>query len=93
MGTRIRLKEGVKIGGWGGASKGKHIFIEDDVMGDDDAMRGEVKIAMPLVVRRVPKEEAASGAGRQLIRSSNGSVGIAGTTKDPKVSIGGGCAV
>jgi hypothetical protein len=62
-------------------------------MGDDDAMRGEVKIAMPLVVRRVPKEEAASGAGRQLIRSSNGSVGIAGTAEHAKVVVGGGCAV
>ena len=62
-------------------------------MGDDDAMRGEVKIAMPLVVRRVPKEEAASGAGRQLIRSSNGSVGIAGTAEHAKVVVGGGCAL
>jgi hypothetical protein len=34
-GNRIRLKEGVEIGGWGGANKGKHIFVEDDVTGDD----------------------------------------------------------
>jgi hypothetical protein len=42
-GTRIRLKEGVEIGGWGGASKGKHIFVEDDVTIDDDAMECELK--------------------------------------------------
>jgi hypothetical protein len=51
MGNRVALKEGVKIGGWGGTSKGKHVFIEDDVMGDDDAVGDEVKIAIPLVVR------------------------------------------
>jgi hypothetical protein len=37
-GNRIRLEKGVKIGRWGGASKGKHIFIEDDVTRDDDAV-------------------------------------------------------
>jgi hypothetical protein len=42
MGTRIRLKEGVKVGGRGGTDKGKHIFIENDMIRDDDAMGGEV---------------------------------------------------
>jgi hypothetical protein len=42
MGTRIGLKEGVQAGGWGGAGKGKHIFAEDDMTRDDDAMGGEV---------------------------------------------------
>jgi hypothetical protein len=37
-GNRIRLKEGVEIGGWGGANKGKHIFVDDDVTRDDDAV-------------------------------------------------------
>jgi hypothetical protein len=59
MGTQIRLKKGVEINGWGGASKGKH--IENDMTGDDDAMGGEVKTMIPLVVRRVAKKEAASG--------------------------------
>jgi hypothetical protein len=63
-GNRIGLKEGVKIGGWGGANKGKHIFVENDVMRDDDAVGDEVKTAIPLVVRGVAKEEAASGARR-----------------------------
>jgi hypothetical protein len=42
MGTRIGLKEGVEVGGRGGAGKGKHIFVEDDMTRDDDAMGGEV---------------------------------------------------
>jgi hypothetical protein len=29
---------GSRIGGWGGASKGEHIFVEDDVTGDDDVV-------------------------------------------------------
>jgi hypothetical protein len=41
-GTRIGLKEGVEVGGRGGAGKGKHIFVEDDMTRDDDAMSGEV---------------------------------------------------
>jgi hypothetical protein len=41
-GNRIGLEEGVKIGGWGGASKGKHIFVEDNVTRDDDAVGGVV---------------------------------------------------
>jgi hypothetical protein len=93
MGTRIRLKEGVEIGGWGGASKVKHIFVENDMMGDDDALRGEVKTTIPLVVKRVAKEEAASGAWRQLMGSSSGSVRVAGTSEHSEVVVGRGCAV
>jgi hypothetical protein len=93
MGTRIGLKEGVEIGGQGGASKGKHIFVEDDMTRDDDAIGGEVKTEIPLVVKRVAKEEAADGAWRQLMRSSSGSVGIAGTAEHTKVVVGGGRAV
>jgi hypothetical protein len=55
-GDRIGLEEGVEVGGWGVASKGKHIFIEDDVTRNDDAMGGEVQTPVPLVVRRVAKE-------------------------------------
>jgi hypothetical protein len=60
-GNRIGLKERVEISGWGGANKGKHIFIKNDVT-RDDAVGGEVKIVIPLVVRGVAKEEATSGA-------------------------------
>jgi hypothetical protein len=55
MGTRIRLKQGVEIGGWGGVSKVKHVFVEDDVM-RDDATGGEVKTSIPLAVRRVARK-------------------------------------
>jgi hypothetical protein len=50
MGNRVVLKEGVEIYGWGGPSKGKHIFVEDGVTGDDNAVGDEVKIAIPVVV-------------------------------------------
>jgi hypothetical protein len=90
MGAQIRLKEEVEIGGWGGASNGKHIFVEDDMMRDDDAMGGEVKTVIPLVVRGVAKKEATSGAWRQLMRTSSGSVGIAGTTEHAEIVVGGG---
>jgi hypothetical protein len=49
-GNWIGLKKGVEIGGWGGASKGKYIFVEDNMTRDDDVVRGEVKAAIPLVV-------------------------------------------
>jgi hypothetical protein len=39
----IRFKEGVKIGGWGGASKGNHIFIENDMTRDEYEVGDEVK--------------------------------------------------
>ena len=48
----------------------------------------ELKVAARLVVRGVAKEEAASGAWRQLMRGSSGSVGIAGTAKYAEVGIG-----
>jgi hypothetical protein len=63
-GTRVGLKEGVKIGGRGGVGKGKNIFVEDDVTRDDDAMGCEIKAAIPLVIGGVAKEEVTSGAWR-----------------------------
>jgi hypothetical protein len=53
----------------------------------------EVKATVPLVVRRVTKEKTASGVGKELVRSGGGGVGIAGTTKNSKVLIGGGYAI
>jgi hypothetical protein len=92
-GDRIGLEEGVKIGGWRGASKGKHILVEDDVTRDDDAVGGKVQTPIPLVVRGVAKEEAAGGVRRKLMRGSSESVRVAGTAEHAKVVIGGGCAV
>jgi hypothetical protein len=92
-GNRVGLEEGVKIGGWGGASKGKHIFVEDDVTRDDDAVGGEVRASIPLVVRGVAEEEAASGARRKLVRGGSKNVRVAGTTEHAQVVVGRGCAV
>jgi hypothetical protein len=92
-GDLIGLEEGVEIGGWGGASKGKHVLVKDDVTRDDDAVGGEVQTPIPLVVRGVAKEEAAGGARRKLMRGSSRSVRVAGTTEHAKVVVGGGCAV
>jgi hypothetical protein len=47
----------------------------------------EVKATKPLVVRGVAKEEAASGARRELMGSGGGSVEIAGTTEHAKVVV------
>ena len=60
--NRIGLKERVEIGGWGGASKRKHIFVENNVMRDEYAVGDEVKTTIPLMVRGVPEDEAVSGA-------------------------------
>jgi hypothetical protein len=92
-GNRVGLEEGVKIGGWGGACKGKHIFVEDDVTRDDDAVGGEVQAPIPLVVRGVAEEEAASGARRKLVRGGSGNVRVAGTTEHAQVVVGRGCVV
>jgi hypothetical protein len=56
-------------------------------------MGGEVKTAIPLVVRGVAKEETMSGVWRQLMGSSSGSVGISGTAEHVEVVVGGGCVV
>ena len=52
----------------------------------------EVKATVPLVGRRVTKEKTG-GVGKELVRSGGGGVGIAGTTKNSKVLIGGGYAI
>jgi hypothetical protein len=77
----------------GGSSNGKHIFVEDDVTRDDDAVGGEVQIPIPLVVRGVAEEEATSGARRKLVRGGSGSVRVAGTAEHAQVVVGRGCAV
>jgi hypothetical protein len=91
--NRIGLEEWVEIGGWGGACKGKHIFVEDDVTRDDDAVGGEVQTPIPLVVRGVVEEEAASGARRKLVRGGSESVRVVGTAEHAQVVVGRGCAV
>jgi hypothetical protein len=45
------------------------------------------------VGRGVTEEETTSGARRYLMGSGGGSVGIAGTTENVKMVVGGGCAI
>jgi hypothetical protein len=71
----------------GGSSKGKDILIEDNMTGDDDAVGEEVKASVPLMIRGVTEEKTMSGARGELVRHSCRGVGIAGTTKDPKIGI------
>ena len=92
-GDRIGLKERVEIGGCRGASKGKHIFVNNNMTRDEYAVGSEVETAIPLMVRGVCEEEAASGARGQLMRSDSRSVEIAGTAEHVKVVVKGGCVV
>lgn len=45
-------------------------------------MGEKVEALMPLVVKGVPEEKAASGLGWKFVGSGDGGVRIAGTTKD-----------
>jgi hypothetical protein len=50
---------------WVGRSQqGKHIFVENNVTRDEDAVGEEVNTAIPIVVRGVTEEEVVSGTGR-----------------------------
>jgi hypothetical protein len=62
--NQIGLEKRVEIGGWRGASKGKHNFVENNVTRDEYAVGDKVKTTIPLVVRGVTEEEATSGARR-----------------------------
>jgi hypothetical protein len=63
-GNRIGLKERVEIGRWGGASNGKHIFVENNLTRDENAVGDKENTVIPFVVKGVTEEEAASGTGR-----------------------------
>jgi hypothetical protein len=60
---------------------------------DDDAVGGEVQTPIPLVVRGVAEEEAASESRRKLVRGGSGSVRVAGTAEHAQVVVGRGCVV
>lgn len=89
----VRVEDGIKIDRRGGASKGKYILVENDMAKNDDALGEEVKAAVPFVVRGVTEENTVRRARRQLVGSSGRGIGIAGTTKDANVVIGGGNVV
>ena len=66
---------------------GKIDSSKHNMSGDKDPERGEVKAAVPLVVRGVTKKHTTSRAGRQLVRSSGGVVRITCTPEDMKVVV------
>jgi hypothetical protein len=76
-----------------GASKRKVIFMKDDMTRDEDAVGEEVKAMVPLVIKGVTEKRTMSEARGELVSSGGKGIGIAGTTKDTKVVIGGGCAI
>jgi hypothetical protein len=55
--------------------------------GDNNPVGGEVKAAVSLMMRRVTKEGAKSGAWRKFICGGGREVRITGTTKDTKVIV------
>ena len=81
-----RLQLGVRRRSAGGGV-GEIRLVKDDVSGDQDAARGEIKALVPLMVRGVTKEHTASQAGRKLVRSSDGGVKVTRTSEDPKVVV------
>jgi hypothetical protein len=60
---------------------------------DDDTVGGEVQAPIPLVVRGVVEEEAASGARRKLVRGGSRNVRVAGTAEHAQVVVRRGYAI
>jgi hypothetical protein len=63
--------------------------MEDDVTRDDDAVCGEVKASVPLVIRGVAEKDTPRGARSELMWGNGREVGVAGKPEDPKVGVGG----
>ncbi|KAG2631805.1 hypothetical protein PVAP13_2NG048250 [Panicum virgatum] len=64
---RVSRKQRLQLGvrrRCGGGGVGEIRLVKDDVSGDQDAARGEVKASVPLVVRGVTKKHTTSRAGR-----------------------------
>jgi hypothetical protein len=49
-----------------GGGEGKVRLVKDNVKRDNDSMGGEVKAPIPLVIRRVPKEDT-NEVGHKLV--------------------------
>jgi hypothetical protein len=59
------------------------------VAGNDDAVRGEIKAPVALVIRWVAKKDTESGARGKLVGSCGREVRIASAPKRSKIMIGG----
>lgn len=72
----------------GKLSKGQGGFIKNNMSGDDESVGGEVETAIPLVIGGISKEDAKSGARRELVRHGGRKVRITFASEDVKVIIG-----
>jgi hypothetical protein len=50
-----------------GSKEGEVRLTEDDMARDNDSVCGEVEAPVPLVIRRVPKEDTTSKARHKLV--------------------------
>jgi hypothetical protein len=66
-GHRDKIERHVELGERGSGrrgGKGEIRLVEDDVMGDEDSVGGEIKTPVPLMVGGVAEEDTMSGSGR-----------------------------
>jgi len=83
----VRLQKIKLISRMRGAGEGKRSLIEDNMSRDEDPIGGKIQTPISFVVRRIAKKDAESGAWGELVWSSSGEIGVAGTTKHSKVVI------
>jgi hypothetical protein len=60
---------------------------------DHDAVGGEIKEAIPFMIREIFDEDRPCGMGSKLMWGCSGKVGVASTPKDPKMLIDRRCVV
>jgi hypothetical protein len=63
---------------WRGKQGG---LVKDDMSGDQLTFGGEIEALIPLVIKRVSKEDTSIGARGELMGSSGREVGMAGNPK------------
>ena len=73
-------------------SESKCSFIKDDMPGNNDSVRGEVKAAVSFVMSRITQEDTEGGARREFVGSCGRQVGVTFASKDAQVIIRRRCA-
>jgi hypothetical protein len=63
------------------------------MLGDNDAISGNIKVAVPFVVRGIVNENTPGETRSKLIHGCRGQVGVACTPKDPEMLVGRRCVV
>jgi hypothetical protein len=90
-GHRVEVEEHAELGERGSGRGGKKEIrlVENNVTRDEDYVGGEVKTLIPLMVGGVAKEDTASGARGELMRSSGCEIGVASAPEDTKMVVRG----